>query len=140
MAPIRRYLFGEHLRGAVVAVAATGIAAAVTLAPFGIFRLDVDGRLGIGAFVVVFGLLPGIGGFISARRRFGILAAIGCGIAPGVAFVVVVAVGAALNVGSFGGGDSPLGSFALTLVLPSLVMALIGFLLGIVAAIRGWGS
>lgn len=135
MTTIRQYLGGEHPQRAVVAVVAVGSTAAVILVPFGLFERGVSGVVGRSAFAIVFGVLPGLAGGLCGWYRLGVPAAVGSGVAPGVVFYVLVAVGAALNVGSFGGGDSPLGPFALLLTLPSFLMATAGFTLAVTVAL-----
>lgn len=135
MTTIRQYLGGEHPQRAVVAVVVVGSTAAVILVPFGLFERDVSGVVGRSAFAIVFGILPGLAGGLCGWYRLGVPAVVGSGVAPSVVFYLLVAVGAALNVGSFGGGDSPLGPFALLLTLPSLLMATAGFTLAVTVAL-----
>ncbi|WP_436348871.1 hypothetical protein [Natronorubrum sp. FCH18a] len=135
MATIRQYLHGEHPQRAVVTVVAVGITTAAILVPFGLLERGVSGLVGTSAFAIAFGVLPGLAGGICGWYRLGFPAAAGSGVAPGVVFYLIVAVGAALDVGSFGGGDSPLGPFALLLTMPSFLMAIVGFTLAVVVAI-----
>lgn len=135
MTAIREYLYGEQPQRAVVAVIAVGSTAAVILAPFGLLEWGVSGVVGRSAFAIVFGVLPGLAGGLCGWYKVGFPAAVGSGIAPGAVFYLLVAVGAALNVGSFGGGDSPLGPFALLVTLPSFLMATAGFTLTVALAI-----
>lgn len=131
MAELRQHLRGERPTAAVATVLGVGVATAAMLVPFGILAVGVSGRLGRGAFLVAFGILPGAAGWICGRYRLGAPAAVGSGVAPGAAFFLAVAVGSTLGVGSFGGGDSPLGRFALALTLPALAAATIGFVLAV---------
>lgn len=130
MAPIRRYLSGEHPRRAAATVVAVGLATAGILGPFGLLEIGISGQLGEIAFALAFGVLPGLAGVVCGWYRFGFPAALGSGVASGVAFYLVVTIGAALSVGSFGGGDSPLGPFALLLTAPSVASSTVGFTLG----------
>lgn len=133
---IRQYLHGEHPKRAVETVVAVGVITAIILAPFGLLERGVSGLVGTSAFLISFGVLPGIAGGICGWYRLGFPAAAGSGVAPGVVFYLVVAVGTALDVGGFSGGDSPLGLFALTVSIPSLLMAIISFTLVIAVSIR----
>lgn len=138
VATTRRYLLGEHPRLGALTVLAVGIATASLLVPFGLLEIGVSGPSGRLAFAVAFGVLPGVAGGICGWYRLGLPAAVGSGIAPGIAFLFVVAVGAALDLGSFGGGDSPLGPFVLTLTAPGFAFATAGFALAVaITAIRG---
>lgn len=49
---------------------------------------------------------------------------------------LLVAVGSVLDLGSVGGGDSPLGVVALALAIPGFVLATVSFVLGASAAVR----
>lgn len=133
MTELRQHLRGERPTAAVATVLGVGVAAAAVLAPFGILAVGVAGRLGTGAFLLAFGVIPGAAGWICGRYRLGAPAAVASGVATGVAFFLLVAVGSALGTGSFGGGDSPLGRFALALTVPGLAAATSGFVLGV-----GW--
>lgn len=54
---------------------------------------------------------------------------------------LLVAVGSVLDLGSVGGGDSPLGVVALALAIPGFVLATVSFVLGASAAVsRGESS
>lgn len=132
VATIRRNVDGEHPQHAFVTVVAVGVTTSLLLLPFGLFEIGFSGLLGTGAFAIAFGVVPGIAGGICGWYRLGFPAAVGSGVAPGVAFYIVVAVGAAVDVGSFGGGDSPLGPFALLLTTPSFLLAIAGFTLAVV--------
>lgn len=134
MFAFRSVLVPARPRLALGVVAAVGAATAAVLVPFGLLRIGVSGLVGRLAFLVVFGVVPALAGGICGRYRLGVPAAAASGVAPGVAFFLVVAVGAALEVGTFGGGDSPLGPFALALTAPSVALALLGF--GLAVAIR----
>lgn len=134
MVSIRQSLYGEHPRIAVVLVLAVAITTAAVLIPFGALEIDISGLLGQLAFVVVFGVLPWLAGGICGWYRLGLPTAAASGLAPGISFYLVVAVGTALDVGSFGGGDSPLSPFTLVLTAPSLASAMMGFILTTVAA------
>lgn len=135
MAPFRQYLYGKHPQRAVLTVVAVGITTAAILVPFGLLEYGVSGRLGTVAFALAFGALPGLAGGICGWYRFGLPAAVGSGIAPGGTFFIVVAVGTALDVGSFGGGDSPLGPFVLILILPGFLLATASFVFAVAVSI-----
>ncbi|ELY73191.1 hypothetical protein C488_14175 [Natrinema pellirubrum DSM 15624] len=135
MATLRQHLYGEHPLRALVTVIAVGGTTALLLIPFGLLEIGVSGLIGTAVFAIALGVVPGVAGGICGRYRLGFPAAVGSGIAPGVAFYLVVAVGAALEVGSFGGGDSPLGPFALLLTTPSFLLATAGFTLTILVTI-----
>lgn len=54
---------------------------------------------------------------------------------PGVAFYTVVALGTSFDVGTFGGGNSPLVPFTFLLVSGSFVWATAGFALAVSVAL-----
>lgn len=135
MTTFQQYLYGEHPQRAVVTVVAVGSTAAVILVPFGLFERGVSGLVGTSAFATVFGVLPGLAGGICGWYKAGFPAAVASGVAPGVVFYLIVTVGAAFNIGSFGGGDSPLEPFAFLLTLPSFLMATAGFAFAVALAI-----
>lgn len=137
MGAVRRTLWGEHPRFAVATVIAAGATTAIVLAPFGVLELGVSGAVGTGAFAIAFVVIPGLAGGACGWYRLGVPAVAGSGLAPGVAFVLLVSIGAILDVGSFGGGDSPLLPFAITLMVPSVAAASLGFVLGSAVASRG---
>ena len=127
----RAYAFGTRPRDATALVAAVAILETVVLVLLGIVGTGAAGGAGLG---LVFGVVPGVAGAVCGRARLGYPAAVAVGLVPGVAFYVVVAVGAALDVGGFGGGDSPLLPFAAVLGSAGLVWATAGFCLGVGAA------
>ena len=138
---IRQRLVGEHPSLALGTVVAVGGATAALLVPFGLLEVGMSGVIGTSAVALAFGGVPFVAGGLSGWCRLGVLTAVGSGIAPGGTFYLVVAIGAALGIGSFGGGDSPLGPFALTVTIPSLGAAAVGFILPVVARrVHGFGS
>lgn len=116
---------------AVMLVAAVVLGVAALLAPLGLFRMEASGIPGQGAFFLAFGILPLVGGVLAARDELGLLTALGAGLAPGIAFAGLVGIGSSLDIGSFGGGDSPLIPFTLVLTVPSVVLATVGFVLAL---------
>lgn len=134
VATVNQYLYGKRPQCAIITVVAVGVATGAILIPFGLFEIGFSGPLGSSAFAIAFGVLPGVAGGICGWYRLGFPAVAGSGTAPGVVFYLVVAVGTALNVGSFGGGDSPLGSFTLVLTIPSVVAATVGFVITVTVA------
>lgn len=134
MVELRQTLTGTNPRGAVAVVVAVGLATAALLGPFGVFSIPVAGVPAGGALAVGFGLLPALAGGVCGYYRLGMVGAVGSGIAPGAAFVLFVAVGTALEIGSIGGGDAPLVRFGLLLATPGVVLAIIGFGLGVTAS------
>ena len=131
---------GSHLTGsdpglAVAVVVAVAVVAAAVLLPLGLLEVPVSGAAGRAAFVGAFWLLPGVAGVVCWTRRLGYPAAAAAGVAPGVAFLVVVTAGSALGVGSFGGGDSPLVPFSLFLGSVGFLWATGGYGLGFVVAV-----
>ena len=135
MATICQYLYGEYTRLGVVTVFGVAVTTAAILVPFGLLEIGFSGLIGTSVFILAFGLLPGLAGGICGWYRLGFPAAAGSGVAPGVAFYLVVVVGVTLNIGSFGAGDSPLVPFALRLTIPSFVAAVAGFILAVAMAI-----
>lgn len=135
MAALRSYLRGEEPRLAVVAVLTTAVAAAIPLFSLGVFGIGVSGTVGEAAFAVVFVVVPTVAGCLCGWRRLGYPAAAASGLAPGGAFYVVVAVGAALGIGTFGGGDSPLFPFSLMVGSVGFLLATVGFGVGVAVAV-----
>ncbi|APW99239.1 hypothetical protein CHINAEXTREME_16320 [Halobiforma lacisalsi AJ5] len=138
MVTLRRHLTTERPRLALAVVAAVGATTTTVLVPLGLLGIGTSGRPGIVGFRVAFGLIPAVAGAICGLYRLGLPAAVACGLAPGGTFYLVVVVGAALEVGTVGGGDAPLGPLSVVLTAPSFVLALVGFVAGLaVAAVRG---
>lgn len=133
MATIRERLAVERPILALAMVLAVFVLTTAILVPFGLLDVGLSGSLGESVFALVFVVVPGLAGTLCGWNRLGVPAAAGCGLAPGVAFFLVVTVGAALAVGSFGGGDSPAGPLALVLTAPGLLAAGLGFALAITA-------
>lgn len=134
VATIYQYLYGEHPQLGGMTVVGVVVTAAAILFPFGLLEIGFSGLVGTSVFMLVFSVLPGLAGGICGWYRLGFLAATGSGVAPSVAFYLVVIVGVALDIGSFGGGDSPLGAFTLVLAILSFVAAIAGFLLTVAVA------
>ncbi|SFB94598.1 hypothetical protein SAMN05444422_103183 [Halobiforma haloterrestris] len=133
----RRYLASERPRLSLAVVAAVGATTAAVLVPLGLLGIGTSGRPGIVGFRVAFGLVPAVAGAICGLYRLGLPTAVACGLAPGGTFSLVVVVGTALEVGTFGGGDAPLGPLSVALTAPSFVLALVGFAAGLaVTAVR----
>lgn len=135
----RRYFSGEFPPRNILPVVTVGLITAAIFVSIGVLEMGFSGFVGTIVFWVIFGLLPGIAGWVCGWYQLGFPAAAGSGVAPGVAFFVVGGIGATLNVGSFGGGDSPLGPLALVLTAPGILAATIGFVLAVViATVQMW--
>lgn len=136
MVDLQPYLYGERPRLAGIVAVAVGITTGFLLVPLGLFEISVSGLPAAVVFTIGFGALPVLAGVVCGWFRLGVLAAAASGIAPAVAFYLVVVVGATLGIGTFGGGDSPLAPFALLLGSPGFVLATVGFALTTIAIRR----
>ncbi|CAI50145.1 uncharacterized protein NP_4108A [Natronomonas pharaonis DSM 2160] len=134
------YATGERPRAATGVVVAVAAVAAVSLAALGAMEAAFGDAPSGAVFMFVVGPLPVAAGAVCGWFRLGFPAAAVSGVSTGVAFYVVVAVGAAVDVGGFGGGDTPLAAFSMVLASTGLVWATGGFVAGVIANLATGGA
>ena len=132
---IRPYVYGERPLDAAPVAVSVALVSAVTFAALGSVGVSVDTSPGEVVFLAVFSILPIAAGAICGYRSFGFPAATVCGVIPAVTFYVVVTVGTALGVGSFGGGDSPAWALGIAFGSVGFIWSVFGFAVGVGVAL-----
>ena len=134
------YATGERPRAATGVVVAVAVVATVSLAALGAIEAAFGNAPSGAVFVFVFGPLPVAAGAVCGWFRLGFPAAAVSGVSTGVTFYAVVAVGAAVDVGGFGGGDTPLAAFSVVMASTGLVWATGGFAAGVIGSLATGGT